>query len=63
MVVKLRITNKAFDAKSSGPFGKEFDTIFADRKKEADDFYDGGLLKNLGPQQALISRQAYAGES
>ena len=61
VVVRLRLTNKAFDAKTS-PFGKEFDTIFADRIQEADEFYDCLLSKTLGPQQALISRQAYAGK-
>ena len=62
VVVQLRLSSKAFDAKTGGPFGKNFDTIFPDRKAEADTFYEG-LYKNLGPQQALISRQAYAGES
>ena len=60
VVVRMRLTNKAFDAKTS-PFGKGFDTIFADRIQEADEFYDG-LSKTLGPQQSLISRQAYAGK-
>ncbi len=62
IVVRMRLTNKAFDAKSGGPFGKGFDTIFADRIQEADEFYDCLLSKTLGPQQALISRQAYAGK-
>ena len=59
--MQLRLSSKTFDAKTGGPFGKDFDTIFTDRKIDADNFYDG-LYKNLGPQQALISRQAYAGE-
>ena len=61
VVVRMRLTNKAFDAKTT-PFGKEFDTIFADRIQEADEFYECLLPKTLGPQQALISRQAYAGK-
>lgn len=61
IVVQMRLTNKVFDAKTS-PFGKEFDTIFADRIQEADEFYECLLSKTLGPQQALISRQAYAGK-
>ena len=62
VVVRMRLTNKAFDAKTS-PFGREFDTIFADRIQEADNFYGALLSNTLGPQQSLISRQAYAGES
>lgn len=61
VVVRMRITNKVFDAKTT-PFGKQFDTIFADRIQEADEFYDG-LSKSLGPQQSLISRQSYAGKT
>ena len=61
VVVQMRLTIKAFDAKTS-PFGKEFDTIFADRLLEANEFYECLLPKTLGPQQALISRQAYAGK-
>ena len=61
VVVKMRLSSKAFDAKTN-PFGRDFDDIFADRIKEADEFYERLLSPNLGPQQALISRQAYAGE-
>ena len=61
VTVQMRITNKEFDAKTN-PFDRDFDVIFADRIQEADAFYDGLNSKNLGPQQALISRQAYAGE-
>ena len=60
VVVRMRLSSVPFDAKTN-PFGREFDVIFADRIKEADEFYEGLLSENLGPQQALISRQAYAG--
>lgn len=62
VVVRLRLTNQEIDAKSGGPFGEEFDDIFSTRLHEADKFYDGLLDKTIGPQQSLISRQAYAGE-
>ena len=62
VVIRMRLTSKAFDAKTT-PFGQEFDTIFADRIQEADDFYGALLSKTLGPQQSLISRQAYAGKT
>lgn len=59
VVVKLRLTNKAIGVE---PFGKDFDTIFGDRIREADDFYRAIIPSTIGPQQMLISRQAYAGE-
>ena len=37
-VIRLRLTKKVAQ-KDGNPFGKEFDKIFADRLKEADEFY------------------------
>ena len=59
VVVRMRLSSMAFN--KIDPFGREFDVIFADRIKEANEFYEGLLSSNLGPQQSLISRQAYAG--
>ena len=59
VVVKMRLTNKELSCK---PFGPEFDAIFNDRIREADDYYKAITPNTLGPQQMLISRQAYAGE-
>lgn len=58
-VVKLRLTNTVL---TSEAFGEEFDEVFTDRIREADDFFAGIMPKTLGPQQQLISRQAYAGK-
>lgn len=58
-VLKLRLTNQELGV---APFGEDFDVIFADRIREADDFYNGIIPSTIGPQQKLISRQAYAGE-
>ncbi len=58
VVVKMRLANREL---SVAPFGKDFDTIFADRIREADDFYNAIIPSTIGPQQKLISRQAYAG--
>ena len=58
-VIQLRLTNK--ELVGTNPFGKDFDVIFKDRIREADDFYNAIIPSTIGPQQMLISRQAYAG--
>ena len=59
VVVKLRLTNKEL---ASDPFGEDFDSVFEDRIREADDFYNAIVPATLGEQQKLVSRQAYAGQ-
>ena len=59
-VVKMRLTDAECQPKGD-PLGVEFDEVFDAREKEADDFYDQIMSKNLGPEQRNISRQAYAG--
>jgi Glycosyl hydrolase family 63 C-terminal domain len=45
-----------------GPaFGPEFDQVFADRIREADEFYAAKTASDLSPDEQIISRQAYAG--
>lgn len=61
-IVKLRLTNSAIFSEKLSPFGEYFDIVFKDRIREADEYYSGLLHKNLSPQEAAISRQAYAGE-
>jgi len=54
-VIRLRMstrTAKAFE---------DFDQVFADRLKEADDFYQGLQKGVKGPELLSIQRQAYAG--
>lgn len=59
--VRLRLTNKE-SAPAGDAFGRSFDTVFAQRKREADEFYDKITPTTLGPLQRVVSRQAYAGE-
>jgi hypothetical protein len=42
-------------------FGSDFDTVFDQRKREADDFYDSKLPKGLSLDAQQVMRQAYAG--
>lgn len=61
VAVKLRLTNNAVFSNKISPFGSDFDLIFKDRVREANEFYDGLLHKNLSRNEAIVSRQAYAG--
>ena len=42
-------------------FGESFGRVMADRKEESDEFYAQVIPAELGPQERLIARQAYAG--
>ncbi|MFY0579505.1 hypothetical protein ACN28S_39305 [Cystobacter fuscus] len=42
-------------------FGESFDTLFAQRIAEADEFYDSRLPRTLSPEERRVARQAYAG--
>ena len=59
--VYLRITDDESKPKAD-PFGPELKKIFQDRLREADEFYSSINPPDLGPQQQLINRQAYAGQ-
>ncbi len=56
--VKLRLTN---DLKLKTPFGNEFDLAFAERVKEADEFYDRIAPGDLSDDARNVQRQAFAG--
>ncbi len=43
------------------PFGKAFDTVFAERQREADQFYSQFVASHTDRQLANIQRQAFAG--
>jgi hypothetical protein len=43
------------------PFGTTFDQVFADRIREAEDFYAARIPRGLGKQETQVIRQAYAG--
>jgi hypothetical protein len=57
--VHLRIYSE--DEKPSQPFGESFDQAFAERIREADDFYLSRIPEKLNQQEHQIGRQAYAG--
>jgi Mannosylglycerate hydrolase MGH1-like glycoside hydrolase domain/Glycosyl hydrolase family 63 C-terminal domain len=59
-VVKLRLTNQSWQA-SKNPFDREFDRIFAQRQKEADEFYAAIAPESLSADGRTTLRQAFAG--
>jgi hypothetical protein len=57
-VVRLRLSKSPQESK---PFGKEFDQVFAERVREADDFYKSVTPPSVSEDAARVMRQAIAG--
>ena len=64
VTVRLRLTvaDKGGRAKATPPgFGSEFDQIFAERLREADEFYQSVTPPSISADEAQVMRQAIAG--
>jgi hypothetical protein len=59
-VVRLRLSKGSPDRKGN-PFGKQFDEIFAERLREADEFYRSVTPPSVSEDAANLMRQAIAG--
>ncbi len=59
-VIRLRLCKTSPDQKSK-PFGKQFDEVFADRLREADEFYKSVTPPSVSADAANVMRQALAG--
>jgi hypothetical protein len=59
-VIRLRLTTGSLDRKGE-PFGNSFDGIFADRLREADEFYQAVTPPSVSEDAANVMRQALAG--
>jgi Glycosyl hydrolase family 63 C-terminal domain len=59
-VIRLRLSSGSTDQKGK-PFGKQFDQVFADRLREADEFYKSVTPPSVGADAAKVMRQALAG--
>jgi len=59
VAVNLRL--HAVDEAPAAPFGKAFETVFEQRVKETDAYYDACTPKGLDTEQRRVSRQADAG--
>ncbi len=56
--IRLRLTNEQLDGRKAFA---QFDKTFADRLREADEFYDSVIPKHLSADARLVMRQAFAG--
>jgi hypothetical protein len=59
-VIRLRLARNFLDQKGH-PFGKPFDQVFADRVREADEFYQALTPPSVSKDAAAVMRQALAG--
>jgi hypothetical protein len=59
-VIRLRLSNSSL-AQKGEPFGKDFDAVFADRLREADEFYKSVTPPSVSEDAANVMRQAIAG--
>ena len=60
-VVKLRLTDTELVSATSRPFSTSFDLTFAERRKEADEFYASVTPPTLSADSRNVMRQAIAG--
>ena len=60
MVLRLRLS-KAASSQGSQVFSKAFDQVFADRLREADEFYQSVTPPSASADEANVMRQALAG--
>jgi Glycosyl hydrolase family 63 C-terminal domain len=58
---QLRLRLLSADTEPERSFGKAFDTVFAERQREADEFYAEIAPLSLGPEPRNAIRQGYAG--
>lgn len=58
--IRLRLAKNLPGAKSHA-FGKDFDIVFAERLREADDFYQSVIPPSVSADQVHVMRQALAG--
>ncbi len=59
-VIRVRLASSLLDHKGQ-PFGKAFDQLFADRLREADEFYHSVTPASVSKDAASVMRQALAG--
>ena len=59
-VIRLRLSSTS-PAQKGNPFGKQFDEVFAERLREADEFYKSVTPPSASEDAARVMRQALAG--
>ncbi len=61
VTVRLRFTNTEWSPSRGKPFGPDFDQIFSERQREADEFYAPIIPQSISPDARHVMRQAFAG--
>ncbi len=61
VTLRLRFSETEIPLKSTDPLGTDFDRIFAERQREADEFYTSIIPQNLSSDARSVMRQAFAG--
>jgi len=61
VTVRLRFTDDMTASSIGKMLGDDFDRIFADRRREADEFYASVIPEDLSPDARNVMRQAFAG--
>jgi len=61
VTVRLRFAEAPIPTAGESPFGADFDKVFADRQREAEEFYRTVMPKGLSPDARNVMRQAFAG--
>jgi hypothetical protein len=59
-VIQLRLSESS-PADNDKTFGKNFDKVFADRQREADEFYSSVIPSTVSKDEANVMRQAISG--
>jgi len=59
--IRLRLTDKSPKKSRAALFGREFDRLFADRIREADEFYQTVIPANLSDDARSVMRQSMGG--
>jgi hypothetical protein len=59
--VRLRFTNAALERTDEHPLGSDFEPVFEQRQREADEFYAAVIPQHLSPDEKNVMRQALAG--
>jgi hypothetical protein len=60
-VIRLRLTRVSPSDTNGNPFGRSFETLFAERLQEADEFYASVIPRSLDDDSRNVMRQAIAG--
>ena len=59
--VRLRLADTEMSLTGGDPLGADFEQLFSERQREADEFYASVIPRDLSPDARNVMRQAFAG--